>query len=67
MITEFTLFHVSYVNPVSSDLVYMGLMRKREVQKFIEDTDMQGIATCVEISREHLNHEKSNHSRRIAG
>lgn len=66
MITDFTLFHVSYVNPVSMDLVYLGLMRKREAQEFIEVAELQGMATCVEISKEHLNNGKSDHSGRVA-
>ena len=49
MITDFTLFHVTFVHPQTCDLIYKGIMRHRDVRKFIEEKELQGIATCIEI------------------
>ena len=62
MITQFTLFHVTYVNPQTMDLVYKGLMRKRDVVKFLEHADANGLATCIELSREHLKNGNIDYS-----
>lgn len=61
MITDFTLFHVTYVHPQTCDLVYKGLMRRRDAEKFIMDAELQGVATCVELAKEYGN---TNHSGR---
>lgn len=63
MITDFTLFHVSYVHPQTCDLIYVGLMRKREADKFIMDAELHEVATCVELAKEYGN---TNHSGRVA-
>ena len=55
MITDFTLFHVTYVHPQTCDLIYMGLMRRREADKFVMDAELQGVATCVELAKEYGN------------
>jgi len=55
MITDFTLFHVTYVQPQTCELVYKGLMRKREAEKFVIDAELQGVATCVELAEQYGN------------
>lgn len=64
MITDFTLFHVTYVDPRTQDLIYKGLMRRREVQKFIMNAELQGVAACVELAREYGNTDHSGRSPR---
>lgn len=54
MITDFTLFHVTYIHPQTQDLVYKGLMRRRQVKTFLNDADRNGLATCVEIDKQYL-------------
>lgn len=54
MITDFTLFHVTFVHPQTQDLVYKGLMRKKQVNKFLNDAAQNGLATCIEIDRQYL-------------
>lgn len=51
MITDFTLFHVQYIHPISNDLIYHGLMRAREAQRFIDSKQMEGIPTFVELAK----------------
>jgi len=49
MITNFTLFHVTFVHPQTNDLIYEGIMRYRDAKKFVKEKELQGIATCIEI------------------
>lgn len=48
-ITNFTLFHVTFVHPHTNDLIYEGVMRYRDAKKFVKEKELQGIATCIEI------------------
>ena len=51
MITDFTLFHVQYIHPISNDLIYHGLMRARDAQKFIQSKQMKDVLTIVELAK----------------
>jgi hypothetical protein len=58
MITNFTLFHVTFVHPQTNDLIYKGIMRYRDAKKFVKEKELQGIATCIEILKRELETQK---------
>jgi len=46
--TDFVLFSVSYIHPISSKIIDCGEMRGYYAKKFIKDWENKGVATVVE-------------------
>lgn len=48
MITDFTLFNVSIINPSTMEKIDQGEMRYRHAKDFLDKMDKQGIPVIVE-------------------
>ena len=48
MITDFTLFNVSIINPSTMEKIDQGEMRYRNAKDFLDKMDKQGIPVIVE-------------------
>ena len=48
MITDFTLFNVSIINPSTKEKIDQGEMRYRVAKEFLNKMDKQGIPVIVE-------------------
>jgi hypothetical protein len=48
MITDFTLFSVAMLNPVTMERIEQGDMRARDAKAFVEKMDSRGIPTIIE-------------------
>jgi len=48
MITDFTLFNVSIINPSTKEKIDQGEMRYRTAKEFLDKMDRQGIPVIVE-------------------
>ena len=48
MITDFTLFNISIINPSTKEKIDQGEMRYRTAKEFLDKMDKQGIPVIVE-------------------
>jgi endonuclease IV len=48
MITDFTLFNISIINPSTKERIDQGEMRYRTAKEFLDKMDKQGIPVIVE-------------------
>jgi hypothetical protein len=53
MITDFTLYNVTIINPSTMEKIDQGEMRYRTAREFIDKMDKQGIPCLVEPVRGH--------------
>lgn len=47
MITDFTLFNISIINPSTKEKIDQGEMRYRTAKEFLDKMDKQGIPVIV--------------------
>lgn len=47
MITDFTLFNVSIIDPTTREIIDQGEMQARNAKAFVEKMDAQGIPVLV--------------------
>ena len=45
--TDFTLFNVAMINPITMERIEQGEMRARDAKAFVEEMDGRGIPTMV--------------------